>query len=290
MCVVILLCIDRGIGTMSENKKKVVGEFLGSAFISFWGLGLAVPFRVLGYVNSTYEVAIWFGIACALAGIIFSTISGGHCNSSVTLAWAIFGGFDKKLILPYWIAQILGWGTGILPIYIIFDNVLEEWASTTTKNPGSLFYCTTPADELLAGAGLEIFLTAMLIFCVFVFLDDRITSRPSAVAYPWVVGIIISLNIAFGGGFTGTCINTTRDLGPRIAGWIYGLVKGYDISCIFADGQWLMYIIAPMIGAVLGGAFYYGVIAKLLPERDTSELLNEEKQNSKGRLSEKKRF
>ena len=256
---------------MKENTKKVIGEFLGSAFISFWGLGLAVPFKVLGYVNSTYEVAIWFGIACALAGIIFSPISGGHCNSAVTLAWAIFGGFDKKLVLPYWIVQLLGWGTGILPIYIIFDNVLDEWASETATNPGSLFYCTTPAEELLAGAGLEIFLTAMLIFCVFVLLDERITGRPSAAASPWVIGIVISLNIAFGGGFTGTCINTTRDLGPRITGLIYGYLKGYDVSGIFAGGQWLMYIIAPTIGAVLGGGFYYGVIAKLLPEPDNNE-------------------
>ena len=261
----------QSIRKMKENKKKILGEFLGSAFISFWGLGLAVPFKVLGYVNSTFEVAIWFGIACAFAGILFSPISGGHCNSSVTLAMAIFGGFDKKLVLPYWIAQLLGWGTGILPIYIIFDNVLDEWAGTTTNNPVSLFYCATPADDLLAGAGLEIFLTAMLILCVFVFMDERITGRPSAAAYPWVIGIVISLNIAFGGGFTGTCINTTRDLGPRITGLLYGMVKGYDVSGIFAEGQWIMYMFAPAIGAVLGGFFYYVVIAKLLPEQNAEE-------------------
>ena len=214
---------------MSENKKKFIGEFLGSAFISFWGLGLAVPFKVLGYVNSPFEVAIWFGIACAFSGIIFSPISGAHCNSSVTLAWAIFGGFDKKLVLPYWLAQLLGWGAGLLPIYIMFDNVLDKWASETAINPGSFFYCSTPTEHLLAGAGVEMFMTAMLIFCVFLFTDERVTSRPSAAASPWVIGIVISLNIAFGGGFTGTCLNSTRDLGPRIVALIYGLLKGYDI-------------------------------------------------------------
>ena len=263
--------VDKGIGTMRENTKKYIGEFLGSAFISFWGLGLAVPMKVLGYVNSTFEVAIWFGIACAFSGIIFSPISGAHCNSAVTLAQAVFGGFDKKLVLPYWLAQILGWSAGILPIYVMFDNVLDEWASETAINPGSFFYCSTSADNLLAGAGVEMFMTAMLIFCVFLFADERITSRPSPAASPWVIGIVISLNIAFGGGFTGTCINTTRDLGPRFVALIYGLLKGYDVSDIFAGGQWLMYVIAPTIGSVLGGFFYYGVIAKLLPEGESRE-------------------
>lgn len=252
---------------LSPNGKKIMGEFLGSAFISFWGLGFVVPFAVLGYVNNMYEFSVWFGIAFAITVIVFAPISGVHVNPGITIAWALFGGFDKKLIVPYWIAQVLGWGVGVAPFYIMFDNVFTEWAATTGGNPATLFYCNTPADHLLAGAGLEVFLTAMLALGIFVLLDERIPNKPSAAGFPWAIGIIISLLIALGGGFTGTCINTARDLGPRLCGLVYGLIKGYDVSSIFAGGQWLMYIIAPILGAILGSWFHYGVVVKLLPDK-----------------------
>lgn len=253
----------------TASFKKVMGEFVGSAFISFWGLGFVIPFVILGYLNSMFEFAAWFGIAFAITVIAFAPVSGVHVNPGVTLAWALFGGFDKKLILPYWVAQILGWCVGVVPFFFMFDKVFANWASTTGGNPATLFYCSTPAESIWAGAALEVFLTAMLTFAIFVLLDDRIPNKPSSAGFPWAIGIVISLLIALGGGFTGTCINPARDLGPRIAGFVYGIIKGYDVSGIFAGGQWIMYILAPIIGAVLGGVFHFFVVVKLLP--DTNE-------------------
>lgn len=253
---------------LSPNAKMIIGEFVASAFISFWGLGFIIPFAVLGYLNSMFEFAVWFGVAFALTVIAFAPISGVHVNPGVTLAWALFGGFNKKLILPYWIAQILGWAFGIVPIYLIFGNVLTEYAVSTGSDLTVMFACATPADNLIAGAGLEIFLTAMLTFGIFMLLDDRLPNKPSKAGFPWAIGFLISLTVALGGGFTGTCINPARDFGPRLAGLVYGLIKGYDVSALFAGGQWIMYIIAPMIGAVLGGVFHYGVVGKLLPDKE----------------------
>ncbi len=255
----------KGKRALSNNTKAVLGEFLGSAFISFWGLGLLVPFALLGYLNTMFEFSLWFGIAFAITVIAFAPISGVHVNPGVTLAWALFGGFNKKLILPYWGAQILGWAIGIVPFYFIFDKQFTEWMTSTGGNPATLFYCTTPADSLIAGGAMELFLTLMLTFGIFVLLDEKIPNRPTKAGFPWAIGILISLTIALGGGFSGTCINPARDLGPRITGLFYGLIKGYDVSGIFAGGQWLLYIIAPMIGAVLGGVLHFFAIKKLLP-------------------------
>ena len=85
---------------------------------------------------------------------------------------------------------------------------------------------------------------------------------------PWAMGAVISLLIAVGGGFTGICINPARDLGPGICGFIYGLIQGYDVSGVFGSGQRAMYIIAPIIGGIVGGLFRYKVVVNLLFEKE----------------------
>lgn len=249
---------------LDDNLKALIGEFLGSAFISFWGLGLIIPFVVTGSLSNIYEFAVWFGVAFAITVVAFAPISGVHVNPGVTLSWATYGGFKWRRVPSYIAAQILGWGIGVVPLYIIYDTKITEWAVSTGGNPVSLFYCSYPNGCHLSGAMLEIIMTAMLTFAIFVMLDDRIPHRPSSALFPICIGGIISFDIAFGGGYTGACINAARDLGPRIVSYIYGLIKGYDVSFVFGNGQWLIYVIAPTAGALLGGVFHYYVIIKLL--------------------------
>lgn len=33
---------------IKKNWEAIAGEFVGSSFISFWGLGFVVPFAILG--------------------------------------------------------------------------------------------------------------------------------------------------------------------------------------------------------------------------------------------------
>lgn len=49
-------------GDYGIHVPDYVEETLGSAFISFWGLGFVIPFAVLGYVNNMYEFSVRFGI------------------------------------------------------------------------------------------------------------------------------------------------------------------------------------------------------------------------------------
>ena len=252
---------------MKSSAKKVLGEFLGSAFVSFFGLGLLVPFVCLGYVSNMYEFSVWFGAVFALSVVIFAPISGCFLNPGVTLGWAFFGGFEKRLILPYIVAQILGWGAGLIPIFIGFDSVLSQWAEKTGGNPAALFYCNTAPEHLFGGFVMEFAMSALLMIAIFALLDERLPNKPSAGLFPIAIGAVIALDIAFGGGFTGTAINTARDLGPRLFCFVYGLIRGYDVSGIFAGWQWVLYLTAPTVGCVFGGFFSRAVFAKLLPKK-----------------------
>jgi aquaporin Z len=49
-------------------------------------------------------------------------ISGGHFNSAVSVGLWIRGRFDKKYLLPYMGAQVLGGGAGAAILYLIVSS------------------------------------------------------------------------------------------------------------------------------------------------------------------------
>lgn len=252
---------------MSSNWKSYLGEFLAAAFICAFGLGFIAPL-VLGGVASLFELSIWFGIVFAIGELIFSPISGCHATPGVTIACSMFLGFDKKKILPYIIAQTLGWGVGILPIYLVFGDTLTEQCASLGINPANLFYGSATQANLWRAAIVEFFISMFMMMGIFAAVDPRLPGHPSPAAKPFVIGAVIAVGVNLGGHITGGCMNAARDLGPRIFSFLYALVMGYDTSAIFADGIWLMYIIAPTLGAIFGGVLFYKVFLKLYPAKE----------------------
>lgn len=254
--------------TSKEKFRAAMGEFVGCAFVSFFGLGLLVPFAVTGAIATLTEFAIWFGVAFALTVMFTAPISGAHLNPCVTVALATFGDFDKKQVPGYLLAQVLGWGIGTVPLFLIYDHLFAEWAVMTGGNPATLFACAPAAGHAVSGAFLEMAMTALLVFAIFAMLDERVPNRPTKAMFPIVISAIISFDVALGAEYAGTSINSARDFGPRVASLVYGLIKGYDVSPLFGNGTWLIYILAPMIGGLLGAAFHVFVVAKLFPKEE----------------------
>lgn len=251
---------------MSTNNKMLISEFVASFLLGFFGLGMIVQYVVLGGISSMIEFGILLGLAVAIIVIVFNPISGAQFNPGVTLTLALLKGFDKKLVLPFCVAQVSGWCFGTVAVGYVYRNVMADWAAKTGGNPALMFYCNTPSQNLLAGGLVEFTTSALLLMVVFACIDPRIPNRPSAEIFPFAMGAFILFIVCFSGAFTGTCLNLARDLGARLAGVILGVTLGYDITPIFSGGQWIMYIIAPTLGAVFGGYFYEKVIAPLLPK------------------------
>jgi glycerol uptake facilitator protein len=69
-----------------------------------------------------------------------------------------------------------------------------------------------------------------------------------------VIGLTVTLLISLAGPLTMACLNPARDLGPRwfsaLAGW-----GGVPFQ-VNGSGWWTDYIVAPVMGGLLGGAVY----------------------------------
>ncbi len=249
---------------MLTLKKRVLSEFLASFILGFMGLGLVVPLSVHHYISDLYQFSMLFGLIIAFVIIVFNPISGAQFNPGVTLAMVLSGRQDKKELLPFCLAQVGGWALGSGCIYLMFWNELREFASSEAGNPVNLFFCHT--SDIWSGVWLEFFGTAMMLVVICACIDKRIINKPGNALFPFAIALYILFVVAFTGGYTGTALNMARDFGPRISGFVYGLLNGYDVSQCFADGVWILYFFAPACGAVAGTFFFDKVVSKLLPK------------------------
>ena len=98
--------------------KKFAAEFIGTFWLVLGGCGSAVlaaayPGLGIGFAG----VALAFGLTVLTMVYAIGHISGAHLNPAVTIGLWAGGRFDKKEILPYIVAQVLG---GILAACILY--------------------------------------------------------------------------------------------------------------------------------------------------------------------------
>jgi len=112
------------------------------------------------------------GFALIALIIAFAARSGAHFNPLVTLALAARGGFPRRAIAPYVLAQFAGAWLGVLAAHAMFDLPLVQASQTARSSFGQWF------SEVVATFGL-VFLVLSL-------------DRRSAWAAPFAIGSYIA--------------------------------------------------------------------------------------------------
>jgi glycerol uptake facilitator protein len=252
----------------------VIGEILGTFLVVFFGCGAVAAAVLLGAQVGVFQVAIVWGFGIATAIMVTGSLSGAHLNPAVTLAMAVWSDFPKSRILPYWGLQLLGAFAASMVLYIIFADSLRvfETAHGITRgapgseasamifgeffpNPGGQPLTEAARARMSHGAAFaaEVVATALLVLVIFCVIDERNTTRPQLLT-PLTVGLTVTLLISLIGPLTMACMNPARDLGPRI----FSSLAGWGSVPFTANGLgWLtVYILAPLLGGLVGGGFY----------------------------------
>ena len=71
--------------------------------------------------------------------------------------------------------------------------------------------------------------------------------------------VVVAIGVSWG-GMHGYAINPARDLGPRL----FTLLAGFQQTG-FANGVFIVPIVGPLLGGLLGAAIYDGMIRRYLP-------------------------
>lgn len=249
----------------------LAGEFIGTFILVFFGCGSVAAAVLTGAQVGIFQVAIVWGIGVALAIHLTGDISGAHLNPAVTIGLAVWGKFPWSRVLKYAVAQFLGAFAASAVLFLIFRGTLTAFEAAngiTRGGPGSeasamIFgeYFPNPGgkpftDEIRARVShgdafmIEVVGTAILMFVIMGVTDERNRARPQILTAA-AIGLTVTSLISLLGPLTMAAFNPARDLAPRVfsslAGW--GRVP-FEVNGI---GWLTVYIIAPILGAVLGG-------------------------------------
>jgi glycerol uptake facilitator protein len=110
--------------------------------------------------------------------------------------------------------------------------------------------------------------TAMLAFLIGAVTHQRNSSKPPAAAQAVIIGLGVAAIISVVAPLTQAGLNPARDFGPRLVSWFLGWG---DIAIPGPRGGWLsIYVLAPVIGALVGGGLYR-LLAKLMVEPEETQ-------------------
>jgi glycerol uptake facilitator protein len=244
---------------------ELAAEFFGTFILILFGVGVVAQV-VAGGIGNHDSIAWAWGLGVVFGVYTAGKISGAHLNPAVSVGLAMFAGFAWRKVLPYALAQTAGAFVAALLVRWNYTEVLAKFdPGSTIKSQG--VFSTLPGNGAAPvhewGAFRDqIIGTAILMFLILAVVAVRGTP-PQANLAPFIIGlIVVAIGMAWGTD-AGYAINPARDFGPRLASFL----TGYGTA--FRDQYGNLYfwvpIIAPVIGAIVGGAlFKYGVEKYLL--------------------------
>ncbi len=258
--------------TSTTLTGQCISEFLGTALLVFFGLGCVAAVRIAGAQLGLWEISVIWGFGVALAVYLTAGISGAHLNPAVTLALWLFACFDKRKVVPYIIAQMLGGFFAAALVYAMYSPVFLDYDQVHNIIRGtqeSLFtagvFSTYPAPQIseLHAFFIEVVIGAILV-CLILALTDDGNGVPRGPLAPLLIGILIAVIGGSFGPLTGFALNPARDFGPKIVAYLAGwgdiaLTGGREIP------YFLIPLTAPIVGGLLGAFAYRKLIGRHLP-------------------------
>ncbi|BCX48403.1 glycerol uptake facilitator protein [Haloferula helveola] len=257
----------------------LIGEFLGTFILVFFGCGSVAAAVLTGAQVGIFQIAIVWGIAIALAIHLTGSLSGAHLNPAVTVAMAVFGGFEKRLVPGYLAVQLLSAFTAAAVLHVIFASAFSDFETLngiTRGEPGSEAsamiygeYFPNPGGKALDTVTKEslpmwrAFLveaigTALLLLAICGLTDESNRGRSPLLAAVGI-GLTVTILISVIAPLTQGAFNPARDLGPRLfsslAGW-----KTLPFT-FNGHGWWFVYILAPFTGGLAGAALHRFILA-----------------------------
>ncbi|MFV0606117.1 MAG: aquaporin Z [Niabella sp.] len=236
----------------NSTTSKFFAEMLGTMVLVLMGCGAAVIAGADGATGvGLTGIAFAFGLSVVAMAYAIGHISGCHINPAISIGMVAAGRMKLNEALVYIVAQVIGAIIGSAILYLIVTNNLmgyemKEWALGANGW----------GEGYLGGYNMTAAFVAEMVF-TFIFLLVIFGSTSTKNIHGGFAGLAIGLSLVLihlvGIKVTGVSVNPARSIGPAI------FAGGKALSQV-----WL-FIVAPIVGAVLSAIVYHALIEK--PEK-----------------------
>jgi len=240
--------------------QRLAAEFLGTFVLVFGGCGTAVLAATflsggvqlgVGFVG----VALAFGLTVLTMAYAFGHVSGGHFNPAVTIGLAAGRRFPWKDTIGYIVTQVVAAIAAAAVLYVVasgksgFSAKASGFATNGygSRSPGGF--------DLLSCLVIEVVLTAVFLYVILGVVDTR---APKGFA-PIAIGLALTLIHLVSIPVTNTSVNPARSIGPALF-----------VGSAAIDQLWL-FILAPVLGALIAGFSYALLVGEGEPETTMEE-------------------
>lgn len=224
--------------------KRYISELIGTMVLVLFGCGSAA---IAGSVLGTLGIALAFGLSIVAMAYVIGDISGCHVNPAVSIGMWIDGRMETKDLILYMVFQCIGAIIGIALLVVIINCApsLGGYAATGLGQNG-FGSASSVGLDVVGAIIVEVILTFVFVFTVL-----GVTKK---VENAGIAGIVIGLTLAFvhimGIPLTGTSVNPARSLAPAL------FLGGQALNQVW------VFILAPIVGAVIAGLLYKGLISE----------------------------
>jgi aquaporin Z len=231
----------------ASTFRRLSAEFLGTFWLVFGGCGAAVIAAKfvaskegihlgIGFLG----VALAFGLTVMTMAYAVGHISGGHFNPAVSVGLATAGRFAWRDVPAYVITQVVAAIAAAGVLFVIASGKAGFDASASGFASNGYGDRSPDGYSLMAALVVEVVLTA---FFVFLILGATDTRAPRGFA-PLAIGLSLTVIHLVSIPVDNTSVNPARSIGPAL------------FAGSAAIAQLWLFILAPVIGALLAGVAY----------------------------------
>jgi aquaporin Z len=227
--------------------QRLAAEFLGTFVLVFGGCGSAVLAATflsggvqlgIGFVG----VALAFGLTVLTMAYAFGHVSGGHFNPADTVGYVV--------------TQVVAAIAAAAVLFVVAsgkDGFSAKASGFATNGYGD----RSPGGyDLFACLVIEVVLTAVFLYVILGVVDTR---APKGFA-PIAIGLALTLIHLVSIPVTNTSVNPARSIGPAL------------FAGSAAIEQLWLFILAPVLGAIIAGFSYAFLVGEGAPAEQLEEV------------------